>query len=115
MCHNVVVVNAKSSCGYYLYYYSYVSMLCSFYFTLIELTIGSTETNREDSSSSKEKVNGSYIYYYNYIYSLATKVFLGNDSWVKLCKTGVMDDFVLLQVECLPRFMQKGQSSFIII
>ena len=61
MCHNVVVVNAKSSCGYYLYYYSYVSMLCTFYFLLIELTIESTKTNREDSSSNKEKVNGSYI------------------------------------------------------
>ena len=61
MCHNVVVVNAKSSCGYYLYYYSYVSMLCTFYFLLLELTIGLTKTNREDSSSSKEKVNGSYI------------------------------------------------------
>ena len=52
-------------------------MLCTFYFLLIELTIGSTKTNREDSSSSKEKVNGSYILLL-YIYLLATKVLLGN-------------------------------------
>ena len=55
VCHKVVVVNAKSSCGYYLYYYSYVSMLCTFYFLLIELTIGSTKTNREDSSSARRR------------------------------------------------------------
>ena len=45
----------------YIIIYSYVSMLCRFYFLLIELTIGSTKTNREDSSSNKEKINGSYI------------------------------------------------------